>query len=290
LQRELAQSQKLESIGQLAAGVSHEINTPMQFIGDNVEFLHECLENLFAVVDAYEENLKAGPARPWNERKQFVDQLKEQTRFASIRNEVLSAVGESLDGVRRVIQIVRAMKQFSHLGSDHLVPTNVNEAIRSTVTITRNRWKYVAELDLELDPDLPDLSCLPAELNQALLNIVVNSADAITEKLGDNPDEKGRITIRTRHDIDLVVIEIEDTGNGIPDEIVGRIFDPFFTTKDVGKGTGQGLTICHDVIVNKHRGKIDVASRPGAGTTFSLRLPLNQTEGAEQKPELQAVV
>jgi two-component system, NtrC family, sensor kinase len=179
-----------------------------------------------------------------------------------------------MDGVRRVIQIVRAMKQFSHLGGENKVATDLNEAIRSTATISRNRWKYIADLELELDPALPQLVCLPAEINQALLNFVVNAADAITDKLGDQPAEKGKITVRTRTDGGEIVIDIEDTGCGMPKDIVGRIFDPFFTTKEVGKGTGQGLSICHDVVVNKHLGRIDVTSVLGKGTTFTLRLPL----------------
>jgi len=275
LQRELAQSQKLESIGQLAAGVSHEINTPMQFIGDNVEYLNECLEKLFAVVDAYEENLQPdSPARSWNERAKLVADVKQQTQFGAIRSEMLQAVGESLDGVRRVIQIVRAMKEFSHLGSDQKLPTDLNEAIRSTVTITRNRWKYVADMVTDFAEDLPDAPCMPAEINQVLLNLVVNAADAIAAKCGDDPSEKGKITIRTRSEEGQVIVAVEDTGCGIPDDVIHRVFDPFFTTKEVGKGTGQGLTICHDVVVNKHQGTIEIATTPGEGSTFTIRLPL----------------
>jgi signal transduction histidine kinase len=286
LQRELAQSQKLESIGQLAAGVSHEINTPMQFIGDNVEYLNECLEGLFAVIAAYEENLEGAVPRSWQERARHVADVKEQTRFNSIRQDVVKAVEESLDGVRRVVQIVRAMKQFSHLGTEEKVATDLNEAIRSTVTITKNRWKYVAEMDLQLDPDLPPLQSFPAELNQVLLNLVVNSADAIAEKLGDLPEEKGRITIRSRTEESDIVIDVEDTGCGIPEEIAGQIFNPFFTTKEVGKGTGQGLTICHDVVVNNHQGRIGMQSKPGAGSTFTIRLPMPAATGYAPRPEL----
>ncbi len=146
--------------------------------------------------------------------------------------------------------------------------------MRSTVNITRNRWKYAADLELELDPDLPTLRCVAAEVNQVLLNLIVNAADAISEKHGDNSGQKGLITVRTRSDEAHIVIEVEDTGGGVPDEIRGRIFDPFFTTKDVGKGTGQGLAISYDVVVNKHGGTLEVESTPGVGSLFRVTIPV----------------
>jgi signal transduction histidine kinase len=140
--------------------------------------------------------------------------------------------------------------------------------------ISRNRWKYVADLDTDLDPDLPTLRCSPAEINQVLLNLVVNAADAVGEKVGEHGDNKGHITLRTKAMEDQVIVEVIDTGGGIPPDIRDRIFDPFFTTKEVGKGTGQGLAICYNIVVNKRHGAIEVESEPGVGTTFRIKLPI----------------
>jgi C4-dicarboxylate-specific signal transduction histidine kinase len=280
---QLLQAQKLESIGQLAAGIAHEINTPMQFLCDNLEFLSECSKHLFEVVDTYERNLFAeGRQRSWAERKQELRDMMERNRFDSIREQVPEAITESLDGIERVINIVRAMKEFAHPGSEQKTGVDLNNAVQSMVTITRNRWKYVAELELDLDPDLPTLNCVPADINQVLMNLIVNAADAIAEKVGDAGLEKGQITVRTGSDGRNVVIEVEDNGCGIPESIRNRIFDPFFTTKDVGQGTGQGLAICYNVVVNKHHGVIDVLSTPGAGTTFRVELPRTSSRPGDE--------
>jgi signal transduction histidine kinase len=274
LQIQLLQSQKLESIGQLAAGIAHEINTPMQFISDNMEFLNDCVDRLFEVVDSYEGNLDLEkPDKSWETRWKEMSDVVTQSHFAKIREEVPKAIDESLEGIQRVIHIVRAMQQFSHPGTTKKVGSDMNDAIRSAATITRNRWKYVAELELDLDNDLPTVPCLPAEINQVLLNLIVNAADAIAEKAKDKDEEKGKITVRSRLDGDYVLIEVEDTGCGISDEIRSRIFDPFFTTKDVGKGTGQGLAISYNAVVDKHQGKLEVDSTPGVGSVFRVYLP-----------------
>lgn len=275
LETQLVQAQKLESIGQLAAGIAHEINTPMQFVCDNIEFLSDSSEKLFEVVDRYRLNLSTScPGKSWEERRQELDDVTARNQFDMIREQVPLAIAESLEGARRVINIVRAMKEFSHPGQEQKVGIDLNEAVRSTVTITRNRWKYVAELELDLEPELAVLTCMPAEINQVLLNLIVNAADAIAEDIGENSTETGTITVRTRAGEGWLMIEVEDTGCGIPDEIRSRIFDPFFTTKDVGKGSGQGLAICYDVVVNKHQGIIDVDSVVGVGTTFRVCLPI----------------
>jgi two-component system NtrC family sensor kinase len=264
LHQELAQAQNLESIGQLVAGIAHEINTPMQFIGDNIRFLRECIGQLMAVLDKYDQLLD--PSRPeasWSERRRLVEELKRQTRFDFNREQIGQAIEESLVGVDRIIQIVRAMKRFSQSGVEQNVAVDLNDAIRSTATITRCRWKYVADVELELDPNLPPLMCLPAEINQVLLNLVVNAADAITDKIGHEPDAKGKIVVRTKTDGEQIVVEVADNGCGIPEQ-----------------GTGQGLAIAHDVVVNRLHGTIQVESSPGTGTTFIVRLPL----GDNSKP------
>ncbi len=272
LEAQLSQAQKLESIGQLAAGVAHEINTPMQCVSSNVEFLKNCYQQVFHVVDSYRAQLD-GPKMDWQERKEQIDRLLHACRYDVLRIEAPAAIEEASDAVERVIDIVRAMKAMSHPGTKDKVLTNINELIRSAAAISKNRWKYVAHLDLRLDETLPDLYALPAELNQVFLNLIVNAADAIAGKLGDSPHELGVITIRTYLQKNGVRIDVQDTGCGVPEEIRHRVFDPFFTTKQVGKGTGQGLAITYDLIVNKHQGWIKLDPRPGRGAVFSVWIP-----------------
>jgi signal transduction histidine kinase len=275
LELQLLQAQKLESIGQLAAGLAHEINTPMQFVSDNIEYLNECTDQLFKVVNAYQQNLTSvGTPKSWQERCREIDDVIEQNQFDRLRDQIPLAITESIDGIQRVKHIVRAMKEFSHPGGGERIPSDLNRAIESTVTITRNRWKYVAELELDLDPDMPSVWCFPADMNQVFLNLIVNAADAIADKVGDGGETMGRITVRSRAAGDKVVIEVEDSGCGIPEPIRNRIFDPFFTTKDVGKGTGQGLAICYNAVVNKHDGSLTVESTPGVGSLFRITVPV----------------
>jgi len=283
MESQLARSQKL-----VAAGVAHEINTPMQFVNDNLHFLKDCSDGLFDVLESFRDNLlDTNEKKAWEERQADFLEKVQQYRFERMQKQMPLAIEESLEGVQRVVTIVRAMKEFSHPGTAEKVSTDINEAIRSTATISKNRWKYAADIKLQLTDDLPDVKTLTAELNQVLLNLVVNAGDAIAEKLGENSSEKGTITIRTYVTEDYLMIEIADTGCGIPDEIRERVFDPFFTTKDVGKGTGQGLSISYDVIVNKHQGKLHLQSTPGEGTTFTISLPLmhrtNETETDDQE-------
>ena len=278
LQGKLSEAQKLESIGELAAGIAHEINTPMQYVSDNVEYLKESCHSLFDVLDAYDRNLAdTAVEKPWQERLAEIKNLQDQCRFGRIREQVPAAVEDCLDGIRRVIEIVRAMKQLSHPGTSEKVHTDINGALRSTATITRNRWKYAAELQLDLDPQLPEVKTKTAEVNQVLINLVVNAADAITEKFGEE-GEKGLILVRTRAFDDHIVIEVEDNGCGMPEHVKRKIFEPFFTTKEVGRGTGQGLAISHNVIVNHHQGKLDVRTKPGEGTCFIVTLPTKTDE------------
>jgi PAS domain S-box-containing protein len=272
LEAQLAQAQKLESIGQLAAGIAHEINTPMQCVGGNVEFLKNCYERLFQVVDSYRAFLE-GPDMGWNRRKTEMERLIVESRYDHLRTQAPAAIEEAADAVQRVIEIVRAMKAMSHPGTAAKVSTDINRLIQNAAAISKNRWKYGAEIEYQLTEPLPDVKALPAELSQVFLNLIVNASDAIVEKNGENSGALGRIAIRTRADGEGVLIEVEDDGNGIPEAIRQRIFDPFFTTKDVGKGTGQGLAITYDVIANKHGGVIQVGSSVGNGTTISIWLP-----------------
>ena len=275
LQEQLARAQKLESIGQLAAGISHEINTPMQFVSDNIEYLSECSKKLFVILDAFHERLcSVGNPLPWESRIKEMKQLVEECRYETARQQMPAAIEDSLEGVQRAVEIVRAMRQYSHPGAKDKTSVCLNELVEGTVAITRCRWKYVAEMHLELMDNLPNALMLPSEVNQVLLNLVVNAGDAIAERYKDTGEVQGKITIRTKAEEGWVVLEVEDDGCGMSAELQEKIFDPFFTTKEVGKGTGQGLALTHNVIVNQHLGKINVSSIPNQGTVVEVKLPI----------------
>lgn len=272
----LRQAQKLESVGQLAAGIAHEINTPTQYVGDNTRFFKDAFEELQRALQAYARLLSAckkGSATP-----KLVDEVESEVRAADleyISEEIPKAIGQTLEGVDRVATIVRAMKEFSHPGTKEKTPTNIHKAIESTLIVCRNEYKYVAEVATDFDPSMPLVPCIPGDFNQVILNLVINAAHAIADKLGPESQSKGRITIKTIRDGNWAEIRVSDTGTGIPEAARSRIFDPFFTTKEVGKGTGQGLAICHAVLVGKHGGKITFETELGKGTTFIVRLPLD---------------
>ena len=272
LERQLSHNQKLDSIGQLAAGIAHEINTPIQYIGDNVKFLEDAFRDLVSFADARH---RPGPPESGSAIQQNID----DGLFEYLREEVPQAIEQLLSGVDHVAGIVRAMKDFSHPGPAEKTPLDINRAIENTLLVSRNEWKYVAELTTDLDPALPLVPCFGGEFNQVILNLTVNAAHAIGEVTSES-GRLGRIHITTRTAGTFAEILIEDSGCGIPETIQPRIFDPFFTTKPVGKGTGQGLAIAHSVIVRKHGGSIRFESEPGQGTTFIVRLPLAPEEQA----------
>jgi PAS domain S-box-containing protein len=274
-EQQVRQTQKLEAIGQLAAGVAHEINTPMQFIGDNLHFLQRSFDKLQQLIHVYEALVEA------LQNGQFADAVLQQiaaTREAVnvvfLADEIPEALTEALDGTKRVAEIVAAMKAFAHPGDEEKAFIDLNQAITSTLTVARNEWKYIAELVTDFDPNLPLVPCLAGEFNQVILNLIVNAAHAIGDVVGDGTAGQGIITIRTRYDDMWATIEIADTGSGIPEAMRDNIFDPFFTTKDVGKGTGQGLAIAHDIIINKHGGTLCFETEMGQGTTFYICLPV----------------
>jgi PAS domain S-box-containing protein len=272
---QLRHAQKLESIGQLAAGIAHEINTPTQYIGDNVRFLGDSFLGLQTLLEKHDQLLCAAEAERFQEELTVtIRDQEEQSDAAYLLKEFPRAVEQTLEGVDRVTTIVRAMKEFSHPGTKQKSPANLNDAIRSTITVSRSEWKYVADLDLDLDPDLPLVPCLVGDFNQVILNLVVNAAHAIGDR-NRGGGTKGRIVVRTRAvHAAWAEISVADTGSGIPEAVRPRIFDPFFTTKQVGKGTGQGLAIARSVVVDKHGGSIDFETEMGRGTTFVVRLPL----------------
>jgi len=277
----LVQAKKLESVGQLAAGIAHEINTPAQFIGSNIEFLADSFQQVKRLVDAVVGQMQAiadGGDVPL--AVQTVTDLLAESEWEYLGEEIPVAIRQSREGIKRITTIVQAMKEFSHPSSKEKVKNNLNKLVETTIIVASNEWKYCAEIRTELDPGLPAVCCLADELGQVFLNILVNAAHAVESRLDADPQgKKGTITIATRHDGDQVEIRISDTGGGVPREIQDRIFDPFFTTKGVGKGTGQGLAIAHDVVTRKHGGTLVLESEPGQGATFIIRLPVEQ--GAE---------
>ncbi|KPK74636.1 MAG: hypothetical protein AMJ79_13540 [Phycisphaerae bacterium SM23_30] len=275
LKVQLAQAQKLEAIGQLASGIAHEINTPIQYIGDNIRFLKDGFDDLITLLEKYNQLLAAVQGNAANEGiTGEIVRAAAEIDLDYLATEMPRAIEQSQEGVERVIEIVRAMKEFAHPGVEEKTSVDLNRALESTLTVARNEWKYVADLQKDFDSDLPLVSCLPGELNQVILNLIVNAAHAISEVIEEGSGTKGTITVSTRKVGAEAEIRVSDTGAGIPEEIRTRIFEPFFTTKDIGKGSGQGLALAHAVIVEKHGGTIHFESETGRGTTFIIRLPM----------------
>lgn len=278
-QSELLHAEKLASIGRLAAGIAHEINTPTQFVGDNVRFLMDAFGDLVRLIQACKPMIdKGNDESTESELGKQAALISEEIDVDYLTDEIPSAVAQALEGVSRISGIVMAMKEFSHPGSKGKSQTDINRAIESTVTVSTSEWKFCAEVTTDFDSDLPKVPCLPGEFNQVILNIIVNGAQAIIARNGDAASTPGQITISTRGHDDFVEIRISDTGCGIPEDIRDTVFEPFFTTKEVGKGTGQGLAVARSVIVDKHGGSIRVESEPGEGSTFIICLPMADTE------------
>lgn len=263
LQTELALSQKLEAVGRLAAGIAHEINTPMQFINDNLVFINDALVSFNNFLNEIKTNNITN-----------IDELIEKYDIKYLTSESITALKESFEGVDRIVKIVAAMKDFAHTSQTReKTLSDINKILETTITISRNVWKYHSDIIINLDKSLPLIECYSDELGQVFLNMIVNSAHAIEEKF-TNEGKKGIIEIISIQENDNVVVIIKDNGIGIKEEYLSRIYDPFFTTKEVGKGTGQGLAIAHDIIVNKHQGEIKCNSVYGEGTEFKIYLPL----------------
>jgi signal transduction histidine kinase len=272
---QLRQAQKMEAIGRLAAGIAQEINTPTQYVGDNTKFLKDSFQGIARVLEAHRAVLNAAKnGTVTAELIQNVERVESESDLAYLLEQVPCAIDETLEGIGRVAKIVHAMKEFSHPGGAEKSKTDINKAVETTATVARNEWKYVAELTLDLESQLPLVPCFAGEFNQAVLNLIVNAAHAIGDVIKSKSVTKGNITIRTRRVGDEVEVRITDTGSGIPVSVQSRIFEPFFTTKPVGQGTGQGLSFVYSTIVKKHGGSITFETEPDKGTTFVLRLPL----------------
>ncbi len=279
----LRQAQKLESIGQLAAGIAHEINTPTQYVGDNTRFLLDAFRDVNSALQTYGQMLDA--CRDDSVSPDLIKRVEAVLHSADLdylSSEIPKAITQSLDGIERIATIVRAMKNFSHPGSKDMTPTDIHRAIQNTLIVCRNEYKYVADVATQFDESLPLVPCIPGDFNQVIMNLVINAAHAIADKVGSQPNAKGKISIATHNKGDVAEIRISDTGAGIPEEIQGKVYDPFFTTKDIGRGTGQGLAICHAVIVQQHKGSIRFESEIGKGTTFVVCLPLDSVGRNEE--------
>jgi signal transduction histidine kinase len=273
---ELRQAQKLEAVGRLASGVAHEINTPIQFVSDSVHFVRTAWDDLAELIAKYQAvnqaTLLAGAdGVPWRDLAQRALDAEEQADLAYLLENVPAALSRSLDGLDRVATIVASLKEFAHADQQERTTVDLNRAILTTLTIARNEYKGVADVETDLG-ELPPVTCHVGEINQVILNLVVNAAHAIADRV-TGTDQKGLIKIGTRHEDGMVVISIADTGCGIAQAIREKIFDPFFTTKEVGAGIGQGLFIARSVVVKKHGGTLTFQSEEGKGATFFVRLP-----------------
>ena len=254
----MASSDRLESIGRLAAGVAHEINTPIQYLSDSVSFIREGVKELLEYIDALRASMPQPPAADEN--------------VEDLRKEMPPALTLVADGLSRIAEIVRSMKDFAHADQNEMAPVDLNRAIASTLVMARSEYKPVAEVETQFG-QIPAITCHAGQINQVVLNLVVNAAHAIADKV-QRTGAVGKITVSTRVENSHVVIAIGDTGGGIPEAIRARIFDPFFTTKEVGRGTGQGLSIARNVIVKSHGGELDFITELGKGSTFYIRLPI----------------
>jgi PAS domain S-box-containing protein len=277
LEVELRHSQKLESVGRLAAGIAHEINTPIQFVGDNVNFLATAFEQILSLCDCYRKvcEIPAGACFSTEDLAE-VKKAEELADFEYIRANVSTSIASTIDGVGRVSKIVQSMKAFAHPDRGERSSADLNGALRNTLTVATNELKYVAMVETDFG-DIPAVPCFLSDLNQVFLNLLVNAAHAIGDSVGKS-GRRGVIRVRTYQEGSVVVIAISDTGTGIPEAVRGRIFDPFFTTKEVGRGTGQGLALARSVVVEKHGGSLNFETEMGKGTTFFIRIPFGLDE------------
>jgi PAS domain S-box-containing protein len=273
LELELGHARKLEAVGQLAAGIAHEINTPAQYVGDGVHFLKEAFEGYQRLVSQYRRAVEVlATAGGQDALVSEIRAIEEDIDIAYLDANVPGSFESCQDGISRITTIVRAMKEFAHPDQTEMAPADLNQALQTTLAVAKNEYKYVADVATEFG-DLPPVLCHVGDLNQVFLNLIVNAAHAIGDVVGQGGG-KGTIRITACREGDLARIDIADTGSGIPEAIRSRIFDPFFTTKEVGKGSGQGLAIARSIVVTKHHGSLTFESELGKGTTFTIRLPI----------------
>lgn len=291
LQMQLSHAQKMEAIGSLASGIAHEINTPLQYVRDNVNFMQDAFRDMNKLLVKYAYLHKAAdhnqippPSFPASQGEDkgrektpagAEEVAEEEARVKYLMEEVPKAVQESLEGLGRITEIVKAMKEFAPPDAqDRKIAVDINKAITHTLTVSQNEWKNVADVVTNFDTALPLVPCFPIDFNLMVLNIIINATHAIADMVDDKKGGKGIINVSTRRCGDWAEIRISDTGAGIPEEIRHKIFDPFFTTKKIGRGTGMGLTMAYTIVVEKHGGTITFDTETGKGTTFIIRLPV----------------
>ena len=277
LTQSLRQAQKLEAVGQLAGGIAHEINTPLQYIGDNVRFVKDASHDLISLIHLYESlKQKVSNQDGLAAMASEIDSFRHDIDDIYLQEEVPEAINQTLSGIQQVVEIVSAMKEFSHPGTKTPTLHNLNTTLENTIAVSRNEWKHIAEIRKDFDQNLPAVMCNIAEMNQVFLNVLVNAAHAI----GSVKDRSGlgTITVSTGVEDKFAIVRIQDTGTGIPEGVQDQVFNPFFTTKEVGVGTGQGLVIAYDIVVQKHRGLLTFETVQGEGTTFIIRLPVGSPD------------
>ncbi len=272
MEQQFFQAQKLESIGQLASGITHEIKTPVNYIHENLNFMNESYKQIEPLLKLL-KNTDVQTGKISHEAMENFRSHSHDIDIGFILDEMPKALEDSLEGIERISLIVKSMKQYFHPGEEVKTRINVNNIIEDIINISRNEWKYVAEVETNLDSAMPEIDCFPSELNQVFLNIVVNAAHAVSMAKDEQEDKKGKIIISTRTVENYVEVLIQDNGPGIPENIQSKIFDPFFTTKKIGEGTGQGLAIAHSIVVKHHNGSIFCKSEEGIGTTFIISIP-----------------
>lgn len=279
LELELRQAQKLESLGRLSSGIAHEINTPIQFVSDEAHFVRKGLKGALTLCELYREFvLKSERGEVTAEDIAAIHRAEVDSKLQYVINNIPPALEAILDGTNRVAELVQSMKEFAHPDRGDREPADINRALKTTAIICANETKYVATLELDLG-ELPLVCCYVNELNQVFVNLLVNAAHAIADVVAGST-EKGKITIRSRHVNDDVIVSISDTGTGIPEAVRLKIFDPFFTTKSVGKGTGQGLALAQMIVVDKHGGSLTFETQLGLGTTFHIKIPVQAAPGS----------
>jgi two-component system, NtrC family, sensor kinase len=296
LEAQLLMAQKLEAIGQLASGIAHEINTPIQFVGDNTHFLRDSFSELTGILTEHRETIQAKiDGNAPQEILPALDAINGKAHLERLLAEIPQALTETFDGIERVAETVRAMKEFAHPDDGEMAAVDINQTIQTTLVVARNEYKHIADIVTDFG-DLPEVYCRKGEINKVVLNLVVNAAHAMDgagNGRGGKSTKRGTITLTTRESGEDVIITVADTGCGIPPAVLTRIFDPFFTTKPLGKGTGQGLAIAKSII-RDHGGRLEVASTVGKGTTFTITLPnrsrvrIDHTEAQPDSTELRA--
>ena len=276
LEEQIRQTQKLEVIGQLAAGIAHEINTPIQYVSDNMVFLRESwsvIDRIVTVAARVHDEWRLGSLSTGS--REDLEKCFSGSDIDYLANEIPRAIDETFEGARQVAKIVRAMNEFAHPAGAQKALCDLNHAIENTIAFSRNAWKYVARVETALDRNMPLVPCRLDQINQVTLNLIVNASHAIADTIGDGTNGLGTIRIETAYADGWATLRFADTGSGIPEAVRSRIFDPSFTTKPMGKGTGQGLFLAHVIIVQEHGGEIRFESELGKGTTFVIRLPVN---------------